>query len=429
MQTKQTKLNKGQVMLTVVLFFMFASMTIVFGIINPILKQVTIAKNMTVSRGSYFLAQSSLEDVFYRLKNAKQVSPTETLSLNGGTTSTTVADTSGSGKKITSNASVSNNFRKMETNLNLGSGISFHYGVQSGRGGFLLQNSSSVTGNIDSSGPVIGSGNIVRGDIVSADATGLVNGIHATGTVFAHTIINSTIDKDAYYNSISGSSVAGTSHPGSTDQPEAAFPIPDSQITDWETDAAAGGSVSCSGGTYTINSNTTIGPKKIPCDLVIKGSGIVVTVNGPLWVTGNISTQVSPSIRMSASLGSSNVAIIADNPANPTGSGIIDIGQNTSFAGSGSPNSFVFMISQNSSAENNGSINAISMGQGSSALVAYANHGQITLSQSVSVKEVTAYKIVLTQSANVTYDTGLPSVLFKSGPSGGYQILDWKEIQ
>jgi uncharacterized protein YebE (UPF0316 family) len=69
------------------------------------------------------------------------------------------------------------------------------------------------------------------------------------------------------------------------------------------------------------------------------------------------------------------------------------------------------------------------MNQGASALVAYASHGQITLSQSVSVKEVTAYKIILTQSANVTYDTGLPNTLFESGPSGGYDVTYWGEIQ
>jgi hypothetical protein len=86
------------------------------------------------------------------------------------------------------------------------------------------------------------------------------------------------------------------------------------------------------------------------------------------------------------------------------------------------------MISQNNSSENGGSTDAISMSQGASALVAYASHGQITLSQSVSLKEVTAYKIILTQSANVTYDTGLPSTVFSTGPSGGYSILNWKEI-
>jgi len=173
----------------------------------------------------------------------------------------------------------------------------------------------------------------------------------------------------------------------------------------------------------------TIGPKKIPCNLLIKGSGIIVTVAGPLWVTGNITTQTSPTIKMASSLGSTNVAIIADNPSNTSGSGIIQIGQNTVFQGSGSIGSFVFMISQNNSSETGGSINAIEMGQGASALVAYASHGQITLEQSVSVKEATAYKIILQNTANVTYDTGLPSTLFQSGPAGGYDITGWFETQ
>jgi hypothetical protein len=62
------------------------------------------------------------------------------------------------------------------------------------------------------------------------------------------------------------------------------------------------------------------------------------------------------------------------------------------------------------------------MSQGASALVAYAAHGLANLSQSVSVKEVTAYKIALSQSANVTYDTGLPSTLFESGPGGSWSF-------
>jgi hypothetical protein len=171
-----------------------------------------------------------------------------------------------------------------------------------------------------------------------------------------------------------------------------------------------------------------IGPKKIPCDLLIKGSGITVTVQGPLWVTGNIETQVSPTIKIDSALGNQNVAIIADNPSNKSGSGIIDIGQNTVFQGSGSAGSFVFMISQNNSSETGGSTDAINMGQGASALVAYASHGQITLAQSVSVKEATAYKIILQNSANITYDTGLPNTLFSAGPGGGYDQIEWDEI-
>jgi hypothetical protein len=426
---KNNNLKKGQVMLTTVIFFLFASMVIVFGIINPILKQVAISKDLEKSYSSYYLANSALEDAVYRVKNNKQFSSPRTLALNNSTTTTTIVNTA-AGKQIISSATNSSVVRKMQTDLQLGTGISFHYGVQSGRGGFDLQNSSSVTGNIHSAGSITGTGNnMVRGDVISSGSSGLISGIHATGTAFAHTIQNSTIDRDAYYTNITNTTVTGSLHPGSADQLDVALPISDQQISDWESDASAGGTVVCSGGTYTISSNVSIGPKKIPCDLLIKGSGIVVTITGPIWVAGNLTTQVSPTIKMSAALGASNVAIIADNPSNPTGSGIISIGQNTVFQGSGSVGSFVFMISQNTSAETGGSINAIDMSQGASALVSYASHGQVTLEQSVSIKEVTAYKIILQNTANVTYDTGLPSVLFESGPAGGYDILDWKEIQ
>ncbi|MBA3733350.1 hypothetical protein H0W91_03170 [Patescibacteria group bacterium] len=422
-------LESGQVMLTMVVFSMFASIAIVFGVINPILKQVAISKDFVRSKESFYLAESGLEDAQYRVTHGKQISTSEILTLNNATTTTLIQDIA-TGKQITSLAtSTGNSTRKMQISLALGTGISFHYGIQSGQGGFYLQNSSSVIGNIYAGGTVSGSGNYVYGDVVSSGASGLINGIHATGTARAHTINNSTVDKDAYYMIKTSSTVTGTSYPNSADPVSADLPISDSQIAEWESDALAGGTVTCSGGTYTINSNVTIGPKKIPCDLLIKGSGIVITVAGPLWVTGNIDTQTSPTIKMAAALGSSNIAIIADNPSNTTGSGIINIGQNTAFQGSGSVGSYVFMISQNNSSETGGSINAIQMGQGASALVAYAAHGQVTLQQSVSVKEVTAFKIILQNTANVIYDTGLPSALFESGPAGGYDVTSWKEIE
>ncbi len=331
----------------------------------------------------------------------------------------------------------------MQANVVLGTGISFHYGVQAGQGGFELRNSSSITGNVFSSGSITGAGNFIYGDVVSAGPDGLIDGIHATGTAWAHNIRESSsnptiIDKDAYYVNIDADvDVLGTGYPDSPDQDEIPLPISDEQIEEWKADAAVGGemlesecdSYASSTNTCTISSSMSLGPKKIPFNLLVKTSAGVLTVTGPLWVVGNITMQTGPTIRMDPSLGSSNVAVIADNPSNPGGSGIIDVGQTTTFEGSGAPGSFVFLISQNNSAETGGTTDAFTMNQGASALVAYASHGQITLSQSVSVKEVTAYKIILTQSANVTYDTGLPSVLFESGPSGGYDVIDWLEVE
>ena len=122
------------------------------------------------------------------------------------------------------------------------------------------------------------------------------------------------------------------------------------------------------------------------------------------------------------------MAFISDNPSDRTTGSVISLGQSTNFQGSGAANSYVFMISQNNSAETGGSVQAITLGQSSNALVAYASHGLISLSQSVSVSEVTAYKIALTQTANVQYDKGLPNLAFSAGPSGGYNILYWQEV-
>lgn len=317
--------------------------------------------------------------------------------------------------------------------LALGTGISFHYGIQAGNGGFVLDGNSNsgVKGNIFSTGPIIatGQGNTVDGDIISSGPSGLIDDIVVTGTAYAHTINDSIVQKDAHYTNISNTTVGGTSYPNSADQPNAPLPITDAQIAQWEGYAAAGGS-SCPGEIpgEIKNASVTLEAQKITCDLNIKNS--TVTIAGPIWVTGDITVETGSTIQMSPTLGSNNVAIIADDPSDQDGSGIISLQNGATFMGcSGCTNSFVFMISQNNCAETScGSTDAISMGQGASALIGYAIHGQITLSQSTNVKEATAYRIKLAESADVTYDTGLPNTLFESGPGGGYDQMGWSEI-
>jgi hypothetical protein len=428
MTTRKSKKNEGQVMLTAVMFFVFISVTIVFGMTIPILKQVKISQENYKSKQSFYLALAGMEDVLYRIKNGDQYSASEVLSLNGEYATTTTSDISG-GKEVTTSAEVNKNLRKLKVGLVLGAGASFHYGIQSGQGGFVLQNSSSVVGNVYSNGSITGAGNTIYGNVVSAGPSGLVDGIHATGTAYAHTINDSDVDKDAYYTTITSSTVLGNSYPGSPDQATTSMPITDAMIEDFKTEAEGGGSVTCTSGLYSISSNTTIGPKKIPCDLEIKGVGTIVTLTGPIWVEGNFETKNTPTIKVDPSFGTMSLPIVTHKPSNSTGSGIITLQNNTTFQGSGSPTSFVFLISMNNSAETGGSTNAIVQSQGSGAMVLYAPHGQVTLQQSVNLKEVTAYKIIMQNTAQVRYDTGLPSTLFDSGPSGGFELTSWQEVQ
>lgn len=414
-------------MLISVVFFLFISLAIISGLVGPTVREF---KNVTMnfdSKKSYFLAESGSEDALYRILNNLAIGSSETITLDSNSATTTV-DTILGNKEISSLGDVGSLQRKTKLALSTGPGASFNYGVQVGQGGLVLENTARITGNVYSSGTITVSDNTVYGDAISAGATGLINNIHTTGSAYAHTIQNSDIDMDAYYAIKTNTTVGGTSYPNSPDQPVASMPISDNQIADLEADALAGGIFS-SPCPYTINSDRTLGPVKITCDLEISGDP-TVTLNGSVWVTGNVLIQNSAIIEASADLGNKSVAIIADNPNNRTSSSQIDLKNSSQFSGSGSAGSFVFLISQNNSAELGGDEDAISMDNSSSgSVVLYAGHGLINIQNSATLKEVTGYKLKVKNSANIIYDTGLTSTLFTSGPGGGYEIIGWKESQ
>lgn len=428
----------GQIIILNTLFFLGISIILIAGVAEPVVSHISSSQSIVSSKLSFLASQSAMQEAYYRLKTGKNLGSSQMITFASSSALITVVTTS-TGKNITVNGTSSDYRRDLQLNLLFGTGVSFHYGVQSGQGGFVMQNSSTITGNIFSGGSVLGSGNTVFGDVISAGSTGCIsgnsasnisgclNGINVTGTAFAHTIWNSSVSGDAYYSTDkSGTTVSGISHPNSTDQVTSPLPLSDAQITAWENEAQTNNTVNCSG-TYQIKNTTVLlNATKYTCDLDIKNS--TVTLNGPIWATGNITVETGSVVQISPSQGIKSVPMIADNPSNQSGSGIIDTQNGSTFLGSGSPGSFVFMISQNNSAETGGSVDAVLMSQGSSAMVAYAGHGLITLAQTVNIKEATAYKILLKNSANVTYDSGLPSVLFSAGPGGGYDIQSWTEI-
>ena len=271
--------------------------------------------------------------------------------------------------------------------------------------------------------------NIIRGDVVSAGLNGLIDNLTATSSAYAHTIKNSKIDGDAYYKSISNTTVLGTLYPGSLDPATSTLPITDEQIEEWKQVALDGGVITtpCP---YKITGPVTIGPIKINCDLEISGTNYTVTLAGNVWVAGNIEIQNSPTIRVAASFGNKGVVMIADKPSNQTTSSKIELENSAIFEGSGSPGSHVMFISQNRSAESGGGEVAIDVKNTVSGdLLVYAGHGEIMLQNNINLKEVSAYRIRLKNTAEVIYETGVIDLIFDSGPSGGYEILSWDEIE
>ncbi|KKQ08632.1 MAG: hypothetical protein US21_C0012G0013 [Candidatus Nomurabacteria bacterium GW2011_GWB1_36_6] len=175
MKNKNTiKYNRGAAMIILVLFFVFISSTIIIGIVVPTVREYKIATDNFHSKQTYFLAESGVEDVLYRLKNNKQTNGTETIVLGNSEAVTTVTDISSSQKEITSLGNTDLVQRKVKLTVDTGVGVSFSYGVQVGSGGFIMNNGSRIVGSIYSNGNITGSGTIT-GSATSANSPALAS--------------------------------------------------------------------------------------------------------------------------------------------------------------------------------------------------------------------------------------------------------------
>lgn len=416
--------QSGQVVITAVIFFLLITTSVGMGVINPVLRQVKQANDFSHTRSSLFVSQAVNEDALYRLKTGKQFVSPSTLTLDGFSATATTTSVSG-GIQIDSSGNAFNLIRKVQTHVSSGAGASFNYGVQIGAGGFVGSNGTVINGNLFSNGSISGA-TLIKGEVISAGPYGSVGQIHATSSVYARTISGATIDGNAYYQSISGSTVGGTSYPGSVDQATSSMPIPDSVIASLEADAVAGGTTNCGGATYNLSG--TAGPRKYACSVNISGD---LVLTGTLWINGNLTTSNNVNVSVSGTQAGKTLAIIVDNQYDRMNSSKIIQSNNVTFTGSGA-GSYVMLISMNNAEEvsslNN--INAIDINNNiSGAVLVYAPHGQITVGNNTSLKEITGYKLFLLNNAVVTYETGLANLLFSSGPSGGYVFDKWREVE
>lgn len=432
---KQINQQQGAAMLFFIMFFVVTASALTFMLSRSAGSDMFLVSSLVSSKQAYLTAESGLEDVVFRTISGDTVSSTTTLnSLVGIATTSVIYNSVTDIYTVRSVAKVGRTNKIDVVELSAGAGTAFNYGLQAGNGGFELVNSASITGNAFANGEIEGQGSsMVYGDVISAGPTGAIREITATGSAWANTLDDSLIYGDAHYNVVGDpSTVNGTRYTPFTVIDPIPLPIPDSEITDWETTIQDTGTVipatSCVSGEYLINSNTTLGNVKIECNLRVRkqGASTVLTLTGPIWVTGNVIFEQGPTIKISPTLGRRSVQIIADNPSNRITSSKFTIGNSTQFVGSGHTSSFIMLVSQNNAAEIGGSDEAIDINQSSNGdLILYAGHGGIDINNQIYLKSVTGYEIEIGNSSNIIYDTGLSSVLFSGGPGGGYVISDW----
>lgn len=65
----------------------------------------------------------------------------------------------------------------------------------------------------------------------------------------------------------------------------------------------------------------------------------------------------------------------------------------------------------------------------SAGVIYYAGKGRIHLAKDSGAKEITAYGIDIAKDSTITYDSGLANAQFSSGPGGGYNIINWEQVE
>ncbi|MBI3632750.1 MAG: hypothetical protein HY226_00505 [Candidatus Vogelbacteria bacterium] len=416
--------QSGQALLMAVVLFLFLSTTFIVGISDSILRQANITRDFLTSRKSYFAAESGVEDAIYRIKNNKQIPANGTIALDGSSTNVSVVSSTNT-KTISVSANNTGLVRKINLVLKAGTGVSFHYGIQSGQDGLVLNNNVTINGNVFANGPVLGANGVkITGSAISASSTSagskidnVVVGASGVGDATAYNVTNSTVAGNLYCHTGSGNNKSCNSSKVIPDP--VSMPVSDLDITRWKNDAAAGGTLN---GDYTATSSISLGPKKIVGNLVIDGKK-VLTMTGAIWVTGSITMNNGASTTLPSTYDSNSGILIAD--------GNILISNNSSFSGSGQTGSYIMAITTSdcpTSASCNGSY-AIDVSNNAGAVILNAQKGTVHMNNNAMLKEVVGNKVVFDNGSVVNYDSGLANENFSSGPSGGWNINSWQETQ
>lgn len=238
---------------------------------------------------------------------------------------------------------------------------------------------------------------------------GNMNKMEVNGEAHANTIENLIIGKDAYYQTISNSTVSGVSHSAVADPPPKVFPISDANIADWK--AQVDKPELTQTGDIT-NCVSILGPVKIVGNVNLN-SGCRITVKTPIWITGNLTLNSNNILTLDSSYDGTSGVIIVE--------GKVSLNSNNHFNGTGTGNSLLMVLTTYDSRVNGEE--AIEVNSNGNTGVYYASTGIIEPGTGNSFKELTAWKIKLINSSTIDYETGLSSTLFTSGPSGTYSLI------
>lgn len=418
--------HKGYSAIVIVFLVATVGITLATSISSTLIAREKMFRNMVDSVQAYYVAESGVEDMVVRLVDPNLDFDWSTNLSVWGTSVTTAL--SQDGNTFTINSEAIKNTLQKNIRLSLMSttdGESFNYGVQIGPGGIEMRNSGTIVGNVYSGGDIVGTNSpIITGDAwVSGNHK--IDNFTVNGSAHAHTLDDSAIGQNAYYQTIIDTTVNGTSFPGSADPPDLTMPVTDEEINTWKADVAEGVVLN---GDQLIDGDmvTAFGLTKIVGDLNIEGDARV-TLGGTLWVTGDIVIQNNAVFMLDPGYGGTSGVVVAD--------GTIRFSNNSRVCGSEgydeatnvcntSNDSFIIFVST-------ANVNRSILLQNLADIrgIVYAPYGEIEMENNAHVVEASANSLFIENNVVVTYDTGLINLNFSSGPGGGWALGQWEEIE
>ncbi len=167
----------GYAAITTTIFMLIIALTIITAFTFFTLQEVGTNRAYVKSINTHYISESGIEDAIYRIITQKQIDASETLGVGDGTTAVTVTS-SGKNRTIRSEGKQSAFRHNLETTLVITTqDVSFVYGAQVGEGGLDMDNNSSISGSVYSSGSITGdTGAVITGDaFVAAGAPASIN--------------------------------------------------------------------------------------------------------------------------------------------------------------------------------------------------------------------------------------------------------------
>ena len=262
-----------------------------------------------------------------------------------------------------------------------------------------------------------------------ASAFSYANGT-VTGNINANSISDCTVNGNASYNAKTSCTIVGTETTPTTPPeslPQLPLPIDGATIQDWKDDAVSGGTCiqpEClANGDYAPTGCVlTLGPKKIAGNLILDkncSGGQTITLTGTVWVTGYVDISNNAYINLSPGYADRSGVLLSD--------GTIHLSNNGQFAGSGVPGSYIMLLTLAAGGGHHDS--AIDLHNNADGAMFYAQNGLVYLHNTVKVKELVGYKVHMENTSILNYESGLADVKFSSGPTGGFDLKQWKEVE